>query len=281
MSEKSIMLCGLPESGKTTFIAALWYLLTNEEIATALSLGNLPESRSYLNNLSRVWSRILQVERTPTDEFQEISISLKNGTSSLSLNVPDMSGETWRALWAERTCSDQVKQWAQSSTGIMLFLHSDKINQPLDIISNNEMIRAMGEEPKDVDFVSWSTESTPTQVILVDLLQSLALPPLGDKTRRLAVILSAWDKTADTGMKPEEYLRTHLPLLNQFLLSSGYFSEIKIYGISAQGGDFESPEDLEKLRAENTPSKRIKVVDEESTTHDLTLPIQWLVYDER
>ncbi len=277
MSQKRILLCGLPASGKTTFIAALWYLLSNKEIPTALSLGVLPKSRIYLNNLSKKWSRVVQIDRTPTDEYQEISILLNSEISSVTLNIPDMSGETWSSLWSTRTCSEYVAQWAQNSSGIMLFLHSDKINPTVDIASNNAMIKAMGEQPEDGEFVPWSPNSTPTQVVLVDLLQSLALPPLGDKTRRLGVIISAWDKAKDVGQTPEKYLCYHLPLLHQFLQSSGYFSEIKVYGVSAQGGDFESAEDLQKLKDEDTPSKRIQVVDGTDTTHDLTLPIQWLM----
>jgi len=277
MSQRRILLCGLPASGKTTFIAALWYLLSNDEISTALSLGALPEKRDYLNKLSRKWSRVIQVDRTPTDDYQEISMLLNSETSRVTLNVPDMSGETWRSLWSMRSCSEHAAQWAQNSSGIMLFLHSDKIIPTIDIESNNAMIKAMGDQPEDGAFVPWSPDSTPTQVVLVDLLQSLTLPPLGNNTRRLVVIISAWDKAKDAGQTPAEYLCYQLPLLHQFLQSSGCFSKIKVYGISAQGGDFESKEDLQKLKNEDTPSKRIQVVDGSDTTHDLTLPIQWLM----
>lgn len=277
MNQKSILICGLPASGKTTFIAALWYLLSNGEISTALTLGSLPENRNYLNNLSRKWAKVLQVDRTHITEHQRISILLNNGPSNATLNVPDMSGETWHDLWAMRYCSEDVAKWAMSSSGIILFLHSDKIRHKIDLGLSNAMIESLGEQPTDSEFVPWSPDSTPTQVVLVDLLQSLVYPPLGDKTRRLVVIISAWDKVEDIGQTPEDYLRYNLPLLHQFLQSSGNFSEVKIYGISAQGGDLESEEDLQKLKNEDIPSKRIKVVDGSYMTHDLTLPIQWLM----
>ncbi len=218
-----------------------------------------------------------EVDHTPIDEYQKISILLNNGISSVTLNVPDMSGETWSALWATRSCSEELATWAMNSSGIMLFLHSDRIRCTVDIGTNNAMIRAMGEQPEDGEFVPWSPESSPTQVVLVDLLQSLVFPPLGDKTRRLGVIISAWDKAEEGGLTPEEYLHSNLPLLHQFLQSSGNFSEVKIFGVSAQGGDIKSTKDLQKLKDENTPSKRIKVVDGKNVTHDLTLPIQWLM----
>ncbi|MBM9514278.1 hypothetical protein [Desulfogranum marinum] len=277
MSQNKIILCGLPASGKTTFIAALWYILSNKEISTTLSLGSLPKSRNYLNELSRKWSRLIQVARTPTDEYQEISISLKSETSTVTLSIPDMSGETWRSLWSNRSCPEHVAEWTQNSSGILLFLHSDKITPPVDIVSSNAMVRAMGGEPEDREFVPWSPDSSPTQVILVDLLQSLTLPPLGKGKKRLGIIISAWDKTKDTGSTPGEYLRRNLPLLHQFLQSSDCFTEIKIYGVSAQGGDFESEKELQHLKDEDIPSKRILVVDGTDSNHDLTLPIQWLM----
>jgi hypothetical protein len=220
---------------------------------------------------------VLQVDHTPISVFQKISISLNNGPLSATLNVPDMSGETWDNLWAMRSCSENVAQWAMSSSGIMLFLHSDKIRNKIDLDTSKAMIGSLGGLPEDGKFVPWSSDGTPTQVVLVDLLQALVHTPLGDKTRRLVIIISAWDKAEETGHTPEDYLRYYLPLLHQFLQSSGFFTEVKIYGVSAQGGDLKSEKDLQKLKNEDIPSKRIKVVDGCSVSHDLTLPIQWLM----
>ena len=69
-----------------------------------------------------------------------------------------MSGETWSALWATRSCSEELATWAMNSSGIMLFLHSDRIRCTVDIGTNNAMIRAMGEQPEDGDFRTWSPD---------------------------------------------------------------------------------------------------------------------------
>jgi type IV secretory pathway ATPase VirB11/archaellum biosynthesis ATPase len=40
MNERSVVIIGLPESGKTTFLAALWHLITERDVETMVaSLG--------------------------------------------------------------------------------------------------------------------------------------------------------------------------------------------------------------------------------------------------
>ena len=276
MSQNNLLLCGLPASGKTTFLAALWYLLSQKEILAALTLGALPQNRVYLNELSRKWSRFIPFERTP-DEVQEISMQLKDGPVDIDLHVPDMSGETWEAVWSTRLCAEHAAKWAQAARGIMLFLHAEKIDHPLDIMNYKAMVEAAGQTQEGADLTAWSPDNAPTQVVLVDILQALSMPPLGSYGRRLAVIISAWDKAQDMGMTPDKYLRIHFPLFHQFLHCSGNFSKVKVFGVSAQGGDLESTEDAKRLEAEDVPSKRIRVVEDDLTHHDLTVPIQWLM----
>ena len=275
MSQENILICGLPDSGKTTFIAALWYLLFSEEISTSLSSEGLPDNREYLNKLSRKWCRIDPMDRTATDETQEILLHLKDNNTGeeLNLRVPDMSGETWENIWSNRSCAKNAADWSRDASGVMLFVHADKIRQPIDIESNSDE----SETSEETEEVTWSPNKSPTQVILVDILQALSYPPLGDNKRRLAIIISAWDKASDAGLSPEEYVETYLPLLYQFLHNSGLFSQVKIYGVSALGGDLELEVELENLKAENTPSKRIKVVEGNKSHHDLTVPIQQLI----
>ncbi|RJR40217.1 MAG: hypothetical protein C4576_20175 [Desulfobacteraceae bacterium] len=277
MSQNDILLCGLPESGKTTFLAALWYLLSQREMPTTLALRALPHQREYLNDISRKWSRFIPITRTPGEEVHEISLQLQVHDAVIDLHVPDMSGETWEGLWATRGCEGHVVEWIQRASGIMLFLHSDKVRPPLDIMTHNAMIEAVGGTPESGNSIEWSPKKTPTQVILVDVLQALSLSPFGKEGRLLAVVVSAWDKAEDTGMTPDHFLKVHLPLLHQFIKCSGCFSEIKVFGVSAQGGDLRSESDSERLKAQDVPSERIRVVEENVTTHDLTVPIHWLM----
>lgn len=277
MKKSDVLLVGLPDSGKTTFLAALWFLLFNQEIPLALSLQGLPQHRDYLNKISGKWSRIIQIDHTPVEEFKEISLQLSDGNELVELNVPDMSGETWGSIWATHTCTKKIKQWAQNSHGLMLFLHAGKIRQDLDIMTSNTLVAALGGDIKDQEFVSWLPEMASTQVVLVDILQKLSIAPLGHSGRRLVVNISAWDVASDSGESPSDFFKHHFPLLHQFIHFSGNFSAVKVFGISAQGGDLKSAKDAKKLQAEKIPSNRIKVVDCEKVHHDLSETVKWLM----
>jgi len=279
MNHKNIILCGLPASGKTTFIAALWYLIYQEEVSTVLSLNEFPKNREYLNEISGKWCRCDEIPRTLTEVVQTVSLQLKADTAIVDLHIPDLSGETWKALWCNRVCPAHAFEWVKDASGIMLFLHSDDIVPPVEITDRTAMSEIAGEDPVDSEFIPWDPEKSPTQVILVDILQSLTTLPIGRSGVKLSVVISAWDLVDGDGdrMTPDKYLKDNLPLLNQFLNCSGKFSEVRFFGVSAQGGDLRSPLDQERLQAEDEASKRIEVVGDNCGQHDITAPIKWLI----
>ena len=93
---------------------------------------------------------------------------------------------------------------------------------------------------------------------------------------------SAWDKAASRGFSPEEYLAKRMPLLDQFLRHGLHPDwEKRIYGVSAQGGDYDDDNsklaDAERLRDIDVPSERISVVYAGDKSNDLTEPLQWLL----
>lgn len=276
MIKTNVLICGLPSSGKTTFLAALWHLIFHKEIDSGLFFRSLPENREYLNQISDKWRRFIEIAHTPTSEFQEITLKLKDEKDEIDLLMPDMSGESWKAIWTTRLCTEELSKWIKDDANIMLFLHADNIIPPIEIMDLNAMA-AEGDFSSEKEFKQWSPDNSPTQVILVDILQTLSMPPIGKRNRKLAVLVSAWDIAEDMGKSPVEYLEIHFPLLYQYLKYSNDFSEFKVYGVSAQGGDLKSPTDTKVLKAENIPSKRIRVVADDCIGHDLTLPIKWLM----
>ena len=166
----------------------------------------------------------------------------------------------------------------------MLFIHSDTIVQPRWIVDEAQLSEAMGVdmEVKGAE-VDWQPALAPTQVQLVDILQMLQCSPLHVGPRRVAVMLSAWDKVADEGARPNEFLDTRLPLLAQHLRQPSNGWSMRVYGLSAQGGDYDdgtggvTQASAEALRNLETASERIKLVEGDTLGHDLTEPIAWLV----
>nr|VFJ73578.1 MAG: hypothetical protein BECKFW1821C_GA0114237_10533 [Candidatus Kentron sp. FW] len=301
MAEHAVVIMGLPESGKTTFLAALWHLVTarDSDIKTALRFDNLRSGGvAHLNGISARWREARVQDRTSVSDHRIVSMNLldANGTS-MKVTFPDLSGEVYRRMWEERDCEPEVVK-TLNAEGVLLFIHADTIQRPRWVVDEAAFSKALdmaarkekapevaAQEKKDVP---WHPGRAPTQVQLVDLLQLLCLPPLDVDIgpRRLAIMLSAWDKVGEEGLGPDDYLKEKLPLLGQYLRSGADGWIWRVYGLSAQGGDYDDPEkpdvepnpEAEKLRDLDRPSERIELFQDSSTpSHDLTEPLAWLM----
>ena len=285
MTVHDIVVLGLPGSGKTTFLAALWHLLTSDEVKTQLNLASLKAGESaHLNEIAALWRRAKVQERTLHAGDRTVTMSLRNGAASeFQLSFPDLAGESFQRMWEARECAPEVAASLRSAN-VLLFIHADKIKAPGWIADDTEDVEALGGLPGEPGKpVPWNARMAPTQVKLVDLLQSLQAPPLETGARRVAIVLSAWDKALGAGMSPDDYLTAHLPLLRQYL-SHGLEKSwtVRVFGVSAQGGVYDETgkpprEDAQRIREMDVPSERITVVSAEGQSHDLTEPLQWLL----
>ena len=100
-ADPQILLIGLPSTGKTSFLAALWYMVKQTTVDCGLSLDKLDGDSTYLNRISRSWLEYKPVARTLLDSDKLISMSLKKRTTGerVKLTVPDLSGESFRLQW--------------------------------------------------------------------------------------------------------------------------------------------------------------------------------------
>lgn len=284
--ERSIVICGLPDSGKTTFLAALWHLVTARDVATKLAFDSLRDGdQTYLNTIVRQW-RDARVQARTSGQPTLVSMNLRdaNGTR-LRVTFPDLSGESYRRMWEDRDCDPDVARILGRGTGVLLFVHADRIECPQWIVDVSGWMRRLGLPLEEGKPIKWHPRHAPTQVQLVELLQFLHMPPLDIGPRRVAIALSAWDKVEPEGRTPSAFLAEKLPLLHQYLEHGPLAERWRVYGVSAQGGDYEplegskaewSRKDVERARAYDEPSDRIKLTSDVARSRDLTEPIAWL-----
>lgn len=285
MSEHSVVIIGLPSSGKTTFLAALWHLISARDVATALSFGTLKTgSAAHLNEIAARWRNAQVQDRTAVGSHRIVSMNLKNAAGApVRVTFPDVAGEAYRRMWEERDCAPEIAEILQAG-GVLLFIHSDTIRPPKWVVDEVALTREAGLPMSAGAEVPWHPRLAPTQVQLVDLLQLLRLPPLDIGRRRLAIMLSAWDKASGEGLSPQTYLERKLPLLAQYLRRGSDGWVWRTYGLSAQGGEYDPVEpgavqnpQAETLRNLDRPSTRIRLVADNSESHDLTEPLAWLM----
>ncbi len=277
-----ICMLGLPGSGKTSFLAALYELVSHDDIEGSPKLVALPPDRAYLQDIHERWLRCEAALRTKdTGPAAAIHFDLETGDAeTFSVAIPDVAGGAVRTLWEERRWTNGLDELARTASDVMLFLRADDIEPPkrvreaIDHAAVEEP-RADGDDEREVPRIAFNPENSPTQVKLVDLLQSVAAinptRPLG-----LAVVLSAWDRVQDQDVGPLELMQLRLPLLWQFLTANSETITFRAFGVSAQGGDFQQDADVRRLLSTDPPSSRTIVVDGEQVSNDISRPLRWL-----
>ena len=281
MTEASnqFVMIGLPAAGKTSFLAALWYLVQHRQVDRRLEVKDFKGDMKYLNQIADSWAEFSPLPRTNPSSEQTVSMFLKDTVTnnSLTLTVPDLSGETFLSQLVGRQFTASYDKFLQDSLGAMLFVSSLDYRKPARINTAKPLIEEIGAVPtRDDDnnsLVAWDPEKMPTQVQLVELLQFITDRPYFKSPFRVALIISAWDSLLTENTTPAKWLEEELPLLAQFLESNRRLFDYTIYGVSAQGGDYKDVDKLTRI----SPSERILVAGTDvKNDHDLTEPLIWL-----
>ena len=132
-----------------------------------------------------------------------------------------------------------------------------------------------GDQQDGPPTVEWDLELAPTQVQLVGLLQFLEPYVAARSPIRLAIIVSAWDQVLQKSgeVNPAAWIPARMPYLDQYLKSHFEMLTVRVYGVSAQGGDLTS--DVVRLSSISPASNRIIVRGVDCTPHDITEPVRW------
>ena len=176
------LVLGLPGTGKTTFLAALWYLVVWGEVTSGLRLDRLHGNREHLNRISSDWLSCRAVERTPVGSDTIVSMQLVATDTGDRAEVffPDMSGELFSLQWKERRCARAHHRMAREASGVLLFVHPNTVVEPVRIDEVTPIIEEIGATSDAVDDGaprSWDADRVPTQVKLVDLVHALVREP--------------------------------------------------------------------------------------------------------
>jgi len=277
----NLLFIGLPGSGKTTFLAALWHVLNDRSSATALKLTKLSGDRTYLNQITKEWRECSQVPRTNLQTEQVVILHLDgNGFGSFDLSIPDLAGEAFKQQLTERRMTRHHDAFVQEATGLMLFLHPDVHKGTQLTVARLLEAELPGGHEEDTTTASavgnnaWSPELLPTQAKLVELLQFIL--ERTQRKLRVAVVVSAWDLVDNLGT-PQEFVSRELPLFQQFLESNEDIFQYSVFGVSAQGGDITVEAQKHTLLGLDDALQRIKVRQDHQTDQDITKPIAWLL----
>lgn len=277
----NLLFVGLPKSGKTTYLAALWHVLDDQSSATKLKRKHNSVDRTYLNLIAEAWRACTPVPRT-TLQADDTTVALHlegDGFGDFTLTVPDLGGEAFEQEIEHRKLTAAHAALFREANGVLLFVHPD-VKKGTQISEQDQITASIGgtsEAPSGANGraavpVPWNVEMLPTQAKLVELLQFLL--EMVEQRLRVAVVVSAWDLVAEVGQTPREYVSGRMPLVRQFLDANDDVFDHAVFGVSAQGGEI--PDEKSKL-LELDSLKRIKVCLERENDHDITKPLAWLL----
>lgn len=289
--DHNVLIVGLPRTGKTTFLAAFWDVVSAAEVSAGLVLNGYGRDKEHLNEIRDLWANCQPIERTKTNKEHVVTIALKDVESGVAANLsfPDMYGESFEAQWTKRYWTVAYDGLAQDSVGAIVFVHPKKVKEPILIrdaqprasrlaVNDPPEDGAAGDAPAGGEqapskLPPLDAAYAPTQVQLVELIQFLFRRKSSLAGFRLAVVVSAWDLVKGK-TTPEKWVEERLPLLHQFVRANSDVVPYRIYGVSAQGGELK---DAARLLANYSPATRIKVVDGSNESHDITLPVRWVM----
>ncbi len=275
-----VLLLGLPATGKSTFLAALWHIVQTRQLPGSLEIDRLDGDREYIEMLRTNWLACKAVPRTRRGSYQRVTVRLKRrGLGDVTTLVfPDLAGELFNTQWEERRWEPDYADLTGGMSGLLVFLNAKDKHMPALIADFQDTLRQFDDDDEDQE--EYDPSKAAPQVKIVDLLQFHAVHARLPRPARVAVIISAWDVVEATpsweDLTPEEFLANHVPLLDQYLRANPETYVYRVYGVSAQGGDVER--DRERLQAAMVEAERIRVVHAGKQSHDITEPLKWLVY---
>jgi len=276
---RSILMVGLPGSGKTTYLAALWHAIRVAPPGSDLHLVRMPDELEYLNRLADDWIACEQAAHSSLGTSRRTTLELQGpGDGHVQLSLPDYSGETIRQAWTSRRWPTSFDRFVGGASGLLLLVHPDDVEPhvTLDAVEGSLDKIASDLNPEQPDPTlrpePFDPDRAPTQTILVDSLQLIR-----SRSRRrripIAVCVSAWDAVGDG--EPGGWLSARLPLLAQFLQSNADVLPASVFGLSAQGTAWPPPEGE---RVPDSPEDRPWVIAADGTPADgIAAPIRWIL----
>ncbi|RGF20886.1 hypothetical protein DW175_00260 [Bacteroides sp. AM16-15] len=282
MSITKCMIAGLPSSGKSTYIGALWYNLMHpakdEKVKLVADKTNLPDDISVLNKLSDAYKDMKPIDRNYTDKNESVQINLKvqDSDEKLQVEIPDFLGENFRDL-IELKESNILGDWLEETDALAFFISDVNPGE----FEDDHKIEDDEEQFPDKDIAPFKISDISAAAMNIMILKSLIKRK---KFKKIVIVLSWWDKKTDNGrniVNPYTYLKEQSPALFNFI--KYHIPKAEIVGLSSQGLEYPKEDHAEfhelkkELKYKTREGKRSFVEVGDNIFHDLSIPLYMLI----
>lgn len=276
------MIAGLPGSGKSTYIGALWYCLMHPEKIEGIKMVadkmNLADDLTVLNRLSDAYKYVKLIDRNYSDQNETVQINLKVADSDtrLQVEIPDFLGENFRNL-VELKESELVSEWLKDTDTLVYFMNE---------VTPPEFEDDHGPEDDDSPMPAKEVPQFSIKTISAVAMNIMVLKCLLSKKsfKKVVIVLSWWDQKTNNGTtknNPQEYLKDNSPALFNFI--QHHIPNFEIIGLRAQGQEYPKEDQgnyevaKKEIKAKMREGKRSFVEIEDEIIHDLSLPLYLLI----
>ena len=261
MKEINYFMVGMPSGGKTSYIVRLCeQLLNKNNTLDKVVDGKLPDGLAHIREQMDKMDGFQKIVRTFENVYYDVGLPLidKEG-ESISLRIPDLSGEYYRKLVEERYIEKSICDGLKQADEILFFVNTETMEKEerlrCDEKSTASLIeKSEQEEGQGDSSITRAVEpEKATQSQVVELLQIIL--NIVKKRVKIKFVMSAWDriekKQQEKKIIPEDYVKDELPLLYQYMNSNRDIFDYEVFGVSAQGVEYDDTKEMEKLEEEN------------------------------
>lgn len=265
------ILVGFEGYGKTSFVATCYHIMLTDggigeyKFCDSDTLVGL-ERRSFLRRFNAAMESVPSTtKRTIRGEAHLLTFHLsKDGNEKITI-FSDHSGEDFTSI-LEKQC-ETINSWNEKPDSLLFFIK--KVPTLVLTESFNDIENAPSAKTKAPNFTIQHIYEGTQNVLLIKELRSLF------PWKRIAIGLTSWD-LHNSEEKPCEYLRNECPFLSNFI--NQYFPEAYIFGVSAQGWEYNEKMDIDDCMNKTMEGKRSYIIDPNGKkSYDITLPLDYLI----
>lgn len=246
---KKSLIIGIPDSGKTHLAGQLFGRAENGKFT--LKLRYQPTDISIFKEILQKLSDGKSASHTSVGFHEAITLPLESKDGKeFDLIYPDYGGEQIINMVKNRKISNQWQNAVMESTEWLLLIRADRIERPLDLLSNfYKRAISNGKTPHSL-FKGIPENTSPFYIELFQmLLWNRGKFVEGDQGMpNLSVLLTFWDKLNDKHILPKTFLKEKLPLFQSYI-EHHWKKNYKVLGLSSTG----------KTLSENEPDEEYQI----------------------
>ncbi len=269
---KQCLFVGLQDTGKSSYLGAFWAIESDMKSGHELTFNGLPANSEYLESLGSLWLQQEPVNRSPMNSHElEISLKHRDTGAVINLAIPDFKGERFKLILQNERPSE-IEKWLKDSDRIVFFLPPTK-----ERVFNEELGENENKDAKKPN-KDFNVDEIEPWIQIVELLKFI-YEEMGDI--KIAFCVSKWDELLPKGVKVEKWIEQEHLFFYTYVKYHFSKSNVKYYGVSAQGLNYNQRGDMTEARVSELTEKgeRAYISSGTNKDYDITKPLAWLLED--